>query len=96
MADRDQWRLRVAAACTRLAALHVAAGDLRAAVATARRGLEVDPFCDPLWRALIGALAATGDTAAEARARQEYAAVLRELGVAPSAAPSNLALPAER
>ena len=69
VADREQWRLRVAAACTRLAALHAAADDLRAAVEAARRGLEVDPFCDPLWRALISALAATGDTAAEARAR---------------------------
>jgi DNA-binding SARP family transcriptional activator len=91
--DREQWRLRVAAACTRLAALHAVAGDLRAAVEAARRGLEVDPFCDPLWRALISALSATGDTAAEARARQEYAAVLRELGVAPPPAPSPVAAP---
>ena len=66
VADREQWRLRVAAACTRLAALHVAADNPRAAVHAARRGLEVDPFCDPL-RAPISALAATGDSAAEAR-----------------------------
>lgn len=66
IADREQWRLRVAGACTRLAALHSEKGDLRAAAEAARRGLEVDPFCDPLWRALIDALAATGDTAAEA------------------------------
>ena len=84
VADREQWRLRAARACTRLAELHLAAGDPRAAVETAHRGLEVDPFGDPLWRSLIAGLAGTGDSAAEARARRDYAAVLQELGVTPS------------
>jgi DNA-binding SARP family transcriptional activator len=83
VADREQWRLRVAAAAARLADLHLGADDPRAAVEAARRGLEIDPFCDPLWRTLVAGHARTGDTAAEAKARREYAAVLNELGVLP-------------
>jgi DNA-binding SARP family transcriptional activator len=87
VADREQWRSRVTAATARLTVLHLATGDPRAAVDAARRGLEIDPFCDPLWRALIAGHARTGDTAAQARARHGYTAVLSELGIAPGAEP---------
>jgi DNA-binding SARP family transcriptional activator len=73
--------LRAAGACARLAELHLDAGDPRAAVEVARRGVEIDPFADPLWRALVSGYARTGDAAAAARARREYAEVLAELGV---------------
>jgi DNA-binding SARP family transcriptional activator len=83
VAEREHWRLRVSGAAARLAHLHLGAEDPRAAVEAARRGLEIDPYCDPLWRALIDGHLRTGDTAGAARARRDYVAVLRELGVTP-------------
>jgi DNA-binding SARP family transcriptional activator len=88
LGDREQWRLRAAGACARLAQLHLDAGDPRAAVEVARRGVEIDPFADPLWRALVTGYARTGDAAAAARARREYADVLAELGVPAPRAPA--------
>jgi DNA-binding SARP family transcriptional activator len=81
--DREQWRLRAAAACARLAELRLAADEPQAAIEAARRGVGIDPFSDALWRALIAGYARTGDTAAAAKARQEYAEVLSELGLDP-------------
>jgi len=81
--DREQWRLRAAAACARLAELRLAAGEPRAAIEAARRGVGIDPFSDTLWRTLIAGYARTGNTAAAAKARQEYAEVLNELGLDP-------------
>jgi DNA-binding SARP family transcriptional activator len=79
--DREQWRLRAAAACARLAELRLAAAEPQAAIEAARRGVGIDPFSDALWRTLIAGYARTGDTAAAAKARQEYAEVLSELGL---------------
>jgi DNA-binding SARP family transcriptional activator len=79
--ERDGFRLRAAAACARLAELHLVAGAPDAAAAAARRGIEIDPYADASWRLLVRAYERTGDAAAAARARREYAAVLRDLGV---------------
>ena len=84
LADRERWRLRIVSACTRLAGLQLAAGEAQAAIHTARRGVEIDPFSDTLWRALVAGYDHTGDTASAARARTEYAAVLAELGLDPA------------
>jgi DNA-binding SARP family transcriptional activator len=79
--ERDRFRLHAALACARLADLHAHEGDLSAAVAAARRGTEIDAFADPAWRSLISAYDHQGNCAAAARARQEYADVLDDLGV---------------
>jgi DNA-binding SARP family transcriptional activator len=81
VAERDRVRLRAALACTRLAELHLAAGNPAEAVAVARRGLTADALADGCWRALITAFDRLGETAAAARARRDYVAVLHELGI---------------
>jgi DNA-binding SARP family transcriptional activator len=52
------------------------------AAAVCRWGLDIDRYCDPLWRLLLGALEAAGDHAGRARAAAAYDDVLAELGVA--------------
>jgi DNA-binding SARP family transcriptional activator len=79
--ERDRLRLRAAGACARLAELHVRSGELDESVSAARRGLEIDPFADAAWRMLIRACDRLGDSAAAARARRDYADMLRDLGV---------------
>jgi DNA-binding SARP family transcriptional activator len=81
VAERERARLAAAAAAERLAELEARLGDHPAAVAAARRGLEIDQFRDATWRVLIAACDAAGDAAAARRARQEYSAVLHELGL---------------
>jgi DNA-binding SARP family transcriptional activator len=51
------------------------------AVGAARWGLAVDRYHDPLWRLLLAALDADGDTAEHALALTRYDDVLSELGV---------------
>jgi DNA-binding SARP family transcriptional activator len=51
------------------------------AVGVARWGLAVDRYYDPLWRLLLTALDANGDSAEHARALARYESVLRELGI---------------
>jgi DNA-binding SARP family transcriptional activator len=79
--ERDRVRLRAAEACTRLAELHLQAGPPGAAVAAARRGIEIDPYADGSWRLLVSAYERQGDSAAAARGRREYAEVLDDLGI---------------
>ena len=79
--ERERLRLRAAAACARLAELHVVGGDLDAGVTVARRGVEIDPCADASWRILIHACDRLGDSAAAARARRDYAEMLQDLGV---------------
>jgi DNA-binding SARP family transcriptional activator len=70
-----------------LAARAEAAGDLPAAVAWARRRLEVDPLAESAQRDLIRLLALGGDRAAALAAARAMSERLRsELGVPPSAA----------
>jgi DNA-binding SARP family transcriptional activator len=79
--ERDRVRLRTAAACARLAELHLLGGDLEACADAARRGVEIDPCADASWRLLIRSCDRLGDSAAAARARRGYVDMLRDLGV---------------
>jgi DNA-binding SARP family transcriptional activator len=79
--ERDRLRLRAAAACARLAEVHLQAGEPAEAATVALRGVEIDPYDDGCWTVLIRASERLGNTAAAARARREYLQVLRELGV---------------
>ncbi|MEV4759042.1 BTAD domain-containing putative transcriptional regulator [Micromonospora sp. NPDC049559] len=56
-----------------------------AAVAMARRCVEIDPWHDAGWRLLIAAHGRAGNAAAAERARREYAEVLVSLGLDPAA-----------
>ncbi|GIG41159.1 BTAD domain-containing putative transcriptional regulator [Cellulomonas phragmiteti] len=89
---RERVRAGVVRACATLADLLAARGDASGAVAAVRRGLALDRFQDDLWRRLVSGLVVDGRPAAAAAARREYAAVLRELGVAaPTPTPPTLA-----
>jgi DNA-binding SARP family transcriptional activator len=86
--ERDRLRLRAAAACARLAVLRLQAGEPAEAAGAARRGVEIDPYADDSWALLIRASERSGNSAAAARARREYAGMLDELGVPASRAPA--------
>jgi DNA-binding SARP family transcriptional activator len=79
---RDQARNDAADVAGRLAGLALEDGDAEVACAAAERGLQADRYRDELWRRLVDAHRARGDQAAAARAEQDYAQVLEELGVA--------------
>jgi DNA-binding SARP family transcriptional activator len=81
VAERDRFRTLAAESAATLAALELEAGHLAAAVAVARRGLEIDGFRDDAWRVLAEAHQRSGDAAAAARARSAYNRVLRTLGI---------------
>ncbi|MEN3615284.1 AfsR/SARP family transcriptional regulator [Plantactinospora sp. ZYX-F-223] len=81
VAERDRYRTSAAESAAMLAALELEAGHLAAAVAAARRGLEIDGFRDDAWRVLAEAHQRSGDAAAAARTRSAYGRVLRTLGV---------------
>ncbi|HKR48820.1 MAG TPA: BTAD domain-containing putative transcriptional regulator, partial [Pseudonocardiaceae bacterium] len=78
---RERLRQQAATAAGRLAELGLAGGDPRAAIDAARRSVDIDPFRDASWRILITACTRAGESAAAARARQDYAEVLDTLGV---------------
>jgi len=81
VAERDRYRTLAAESAATLATLELEAGHFAAAVAAARRGLEIDGFRDDAWRVLAEAHQRSGDPAAAARARSGYDRVLRTLGV---------------
>ena len=68
--------------CSRLADLHLSAGDASAAVTVCETGLRSDRFSDRMWSTLVQAQQTQGHAAEAARARSRYDAVLEELGVA--------------
>ncbi len=78
---REHYRATAADLAERLAAAHLAAGSLAAAVRTCQRGLEIDRYRDRLWRLLVASHRESGDQASAARAARDYASVLLELGV---------------
>lgn len=81
VADRDGYRSRATTAAGLIAGLELGAGHPIAAVAAARRALELDDQDDTGWRRLITAQQRSGDHAAAARTRAGYETMLRALGV---------------
>jgi len=80
---RERYALEAAGAAASLATLALRSGQPERAADAARRSIEIDRWGDAPWRVLVDSLVALGDRAAAGRARGEYHAVLRELGVAP-------------
>jgi DNA-binding SARP family transcriptional activator len=80
-AERDRYRTRAAEVAALLATLELDAGHGDAAVVTARRALELDPYHDDSWRLLIAAQQRVGAPAAAARSCHTYQLVLRSLEV---------------
>lgn len=78
---RDRYRLRAAEAANSLAHVHSRLDDPRAAVAAARRAVEIDPWVDESWRTLIAMHRRAGDVIAGHRAEDGYLSMRRALGV---------------
>lgn len=84
---RDEHAVELTGVLEALTARAHAAGDLPAAIAWARRRLDVDPLAEAAHRELIRLLALTGDRAAALAAAGAMSERLRaDLGVPPSAA----------
>lgn len=81
LAERDHLRSAAIQAAFSLAELHARRGELVAAAFACERGLRLDQYRDGLWRMLIDLYERGGESAAAARAKDQYAAVLTELGV---------------
>jgi DNA-binding SARP family transcriptional activator len=80
---RERYAQEAAGAASSLATLALRSGQPERAADAARRSIEIDRWGDAPWRVLVDSLVALGDRAAAGRARDEYHAVLRELGVGP-------------
>jgi two-component SAPR family response regulator len=74
-AERERLRIAAADAAYGLARDQAARGDLDAAVAAARRSLQLDRYQDLAWELLADCLAATGDDTAATRTRIEHSRV---------------------
>jgi TolB-like protein/DNA-binding SARP family transcriptional activator len=82
--ESERLRAEKADALRRLCALQAAAGELRAALDTARRWLAVDSLCEPAHRQLMSLYAATGQRSSALRQYQECVRSLRaEVGSEP-------------
>ena len=81
LGPRDELTTGILDAADRIAELLLEDADHAGAVRVVRRGLQVNPSHDPLWRRLLHALAAAGDTAALQVERRRYGDVLRGLGL---------------
>lgn len=79
--ERERITVAVADAAERLADLELKAGDVVAASTAAERGLAVDRYRDRLWKIAIAAAERSGDAADAARLKDQYRAVLNELGI---------------
>ncbi len=84
---RETYRIRVAEAAATLAEVELRRGDPVAAVAAARRSVDIERWSDTPWRTLIRAHREAGDLAAAERSRRAYKAVLTGLGL-PAEAPA--------
>jgi DNA-binding SARP family transcriptional activator len=91
VAEREQLRTAVAAACEQLAAHHAATGAHAEAARVARHGLDLDRYRDRLWQLLIDSLSAADHPAAATTARTAYHDMLTEIGVPAPSAPGDQA-----
>lgn len=69
---RERYRHRAGEAASSLAHLHSHFGDTQAAVAVARRAVEIDPWLDDSWRTLVTMHDRAGDVIAARRAEEGY------------------------
>jgi DNA-binding SARP family transcriptional activator len=79
--ERDRLRQATADAAESLGRALSGSGDDRAALDALRRALDLDPFRDGAWRALVQLHEAQGDRSAAQAARLRHRRVLAELGV---------------
>ncbi|GAA1516368.1 BTAD domain-containing putative transcriptional regulator [Agromyces terreus] len=78
---RERYRHRASEAASSLAHLHAHFGETHAAVAAARRAVEIDPWLDESWRTLVAMHEQAGDVIAARRAQQGYRNMRAALGV---------------
>ncbi|MFF2370644.1 BTAD domain-containing putative transcriptional regulator [Agromyces sp. NPDC058110] len=77
---RERYRHRAGEAASSLAHLHSHFGDQHAAVAMARRAVEIDPWLDDSWRTLVAMHDRAGDVIAARRAEEGYRSMREALG----------------
>jgi DNA-binding SARP family transcriptional activator len=75
----DSMRAAVTDTAALLAQLELSAGDPAASAWAARAGLAADPFSEPLWRAVMTAEAAAGNTAGMHRAWQRLCSAIADI-----------------
>ncbi|RXZ48183.1 hypothetical protein ESO86_07740 [Agromyces binzhouensis] len=78
---RERYRLRASEAAASLAHLELRLGSARAAVATATRAVDINPWLDEAWRTLVEVQRRSGDVLAAERAAEGYRRMRVELGV---------------
>jgi len=75
----DAMRAAVTDTAALLAQLELGAGDPAASAWAARAGLAADPLSEPLWRAVMAAEAAAGNTAGMHRAWQRLCSAIADI-----------------
>ncbi|WP_127792228.1 BTAD domain-containing putative transcriptional regulator [Agromyces sp. LHK192] len=78
---RDRYRMRACEAASALAHLELRSGDRDGALDAATRAIEIDPWHDASWRALLAVHRESGDVVATRRAEQGYRRMRVALGV---------------
>jgi DNA-binding SARP family transcriptional activator len=82
--EREHFRGRFVTAATRAGELLVGRGDLDEAERVARRAVDVDPWAEAAYAALVSVALARGDRSAARRTLDRALAILADLGVEPS------------
>ncbi len=82
--EREHFRLRFVAAATRAGELLVARGDVDEAERVARRAVQVDPWAEEAYAALVSVALTRGDRSAARRTLDQALTALADLGVEPS------------
>jgi DNA-binding SARP family transcriptional activator len=82
--EREHFRVRFVAAATRAGELLVARGDVDQAERVARRAVQVDPWAEHAYAALVSVALTRGDRSAARRTLDQALTALADLGVEPS------------
>jgi DNA-binding SARP family transcriptional activator len=91
-ATLDAMRAQVTDTAELLARLELGAGDPSASARAARAGLTADPAFEPLWRALMAAEAAAGNTVGVHRAWRHLRAAIADITPGGAPHPDTVAL----
>ncbi|WP_395244447.1 BTAD domain-containing putative transcriptional regulator [Agromyces sp. MMS24-K17] len=78
---RERYRTRASEAAAALAHLELRTGDRQGALDAAARAVEIDPWLDESWRALVTVHRESGDVVATRRAEEGYRRMRQTLGV---------------